>query len=401
VRGPDGEVQYSVSIAEDITERKKAEEERAILFELERIAWGNVEKLAAERAAILSQIADGIIIADPAGRISFINERARAIHGVAELGVPVVEYADKYGLLTMDGKPYPSKELPLARAVLHGETIVDAEWRVRRPDGTEIVAQGSATPVVGEDGTRLGAVLTVRDVTEQFNLERQKDDFLSAAAHDLRTPLTTIKGRVELLRRRADAAALEPERFLEDLRRIDASASRMVTLINELLDVANIQLGRPLALVSRPVDLVELARTVAAEQGASAHHHVIAVQTELPALVASLDATRIERALANLVSNAVKYSPDGGEITIGVEEALKENERRAVLWVRDQGIGIPADDLPYVFNRFHRGENVVGKIAGTGIGLAAVREIVERHEGTVSVQSREGEGTIFTVTLPL
>jgi len=128
---------------------------------LERAAHARVEQLAAERAAILGQIAEGIVIADPTGRITFVNDAAQRIHGIAELGVPVGAYSETYHLLTMDGQFFPAEDLPLARAVLRGETVVDAQWRIRRPDGREIIAQGSAAPVTGEDGRLLGAVLTV------------------------------------------------------------------------------------------------------------------------------------------------------------------------------------------------------------------------------------------------
>jgi signal transduction histidine kinase len=289
------------------------------------------------------------------------------------------------------------EESGLVRAAVHGETVVDDRWRIVRPDGAEIVAQGSATPVVAEDGTRLGAALAFRDITAQYDLERQKDDFLSAVAHDLRTPLTSIKGRVQLLRRRAERGSTETHKLLDELERIETSASRMATLINELLDVANIQIGRPLNLARQPVDLVELARSVVAEHQQAAEERHISVEARVPEVAGTWDRTRLERVLANLLSNAIKYSPAEGEITI----VVGRDGPWAVLEVRDQGIGIPAQDLPNIFERFHRAENVAAKIPGTGIGLAAVREIVEQHGGSISVRSREGVGTTFTVRLPL
>ena len=128
-------------------------------------------------AAALAQLAEGVIVTDAAGRISFVNEAAVRLHGVARLDVAPDAYADTYHLLTEDGHPYPSTELPLARAVLRGETVIDARWRIRRPDGTEVLAVGSARPVVDADGRRAGAVLTLRDDTVragvQAALERQ------------------------------------------------------------------------------------------------------------------------------------------------------------------------------------------------------------------------------------
>jgi PAS domain S-box-containing protein len=381
----------------DVTERKQAEQERARLYELERTIRRNVESLAAERAAILSQIADGVIIADAEGRLTFVNEEARRIYGIAALGVTPEAYSSTYHVFTLEGELYPSLQLPLSRAVRERETTVNVPLRIRRTDGTEVIARASASPVTSEDGVHLGGVLAVRDVTAEYDLERQKEDFLSAAAHDLRTPLTSMKGRVQLLRRRAERQILDPASLVADLDRIDTGLNRMTSLIGELLDVANIQIGRPLALHRVPTNLVDLVKEVAGEQQHSSDRHRVRIEAENPEIQGSWDATRIERALSNLLSNAIKYSPRGGDIDV----FLRVERDEAVLQVADQGIGIPEADLPHVFDRFRRGENAAGKIPGTGIGLAAVRDIVERHGGTITAENREGGGAIFTIRLPL
>jgi len=153
----------AIGTAIDVTERKRAEEERRRLD-------ATFEARAAERAAILGQLAEGVIVADAAGRIAFVNDAARRIHGVGQIEVPPQDYSAAYHLFTEAGEPYPPLELPLARAVA-GETVTDARWRIRRPDGTEVLATGSARPVVAADGTRLGAVLTLRDDTERAAAE--------------------------------------------------------------------------------------------------------------------------------------------------------------------------------------------------------------------------------------
>src|SRR3954464_12249939 len=144
----------------DVTERKQAEEAL-------RDAGETAAAQAAERAAILGQLAEGVIVTDRLGRIAFINEAAERLHGVKVLGVPPESYADAYHLLTEQGEPHPPRELPLAPGVLDGATVTDARWRIRRPDGTEVLAIGSARPITGEDGAMLGAVLAVRDDTER------------------------------------------------------------------------------------------------------------------------------------------------------------------------------------------------------------------------------------------
>lgn len=149
----------------DIDERREAE--LAL-----RASTMRSEALAAEQSAILGQLAEGVIVADPAGRITFVNEAAKRIHGVARLDVAPEAYAKTYHLLTLDGEPYPSEELPLARAVLRRETVPDTRWRIVRPDGTEVLAVGSARPVLDDNGEQLGAVLTLRDDTERDAAER-------------------------------------------------------------------------------------------------------------------------------------------------------------------------------------------------------------------------------------
>jgi PAS domain S-box-containing protein len=165
-------------------------------------AQAEAAKTATRLSAILQQIAEGVIFTDPKGVILFVNEAAKQIHGVAELGVPVEAYTETYHLLTPDGDPYPPEELPLARAVQRGETVLDAEWKIRRPDGTIVVARGSATPVRDADGSPLGAVLTILDVTERKRAEalekgQQRVLEMIAQGAPLRGVLETILGIVE------------------------------------------------------------------------------------------------------------------------------------------------------------------------------------------------------------
>jgi phycocyanobilin:ferredoxin oxidoreductase len=368
----------------------------------EHAARAEAERLAAERAAVLGQIAEGVIIADAAGRITFVNEAAGRLHGSVELGVPIPRYTEAYHLLTPDGLPYPPEELPLAQAVTRGDTVVDAEWRVRRPDGSEVFVQGSAAPVVAADGTRLGAVLAMRDVTAQRLLERQKEEFLATVAHDLKNPLTALGGFVQLLQGRAQRGApLAPDRVVEMTEQMEASTDKMAAMLDELLDLTHLQMGRPLELRRRPTDLVALAReAVTAQQGRTVRHR-IRVETRVDRLVGVWDPSRLGRVLDNLLENAIKYSPAGGDVVVRIDQTASADEAWAHIDVVDQGLGIPPADLPHVFERFHRGANVVGRILGTGIGLAGVHHIVAQHGGTVTVESREGVGSAFSVRLPL
>jgi PAS domain S-box-containing protein len=413
VKDEQGRVHEVVLQHEDITARRAAEDERDLMLararaarEREAGARARVEALAAERAAVLQQLIDGVLVTDAAGRITFVNDVARAIHGVAALDVAVEDYTRAYHLRTLDGRPYPPERLPLARAVLHGETVVDAEWCIQRPDGTAITAQGSATPIVSGDGARLGAVLVVRDVTRQRELAREKDEllaardrFLTIAAHELRTPVTSINGYADLLLRAQARGNLEPDRVGRYVRVIAASAARLGSLSRDLLDVSQLQMGQ-LLLRREPLDLTPLVGAVVErhELVTDGRYRVLVEAPSIPSTVVG-DADRLDQVLTNLLENAAKYSPDGGEIRV----MLGPRDGGIALSVRDGGIGIAPAALEAIFAPFGRAPDAVRRhIPGMGLGLYICRNIVERHGGRMWAESAgEGTGTTMWVWLPL
>jgi signal transduction histidine kinase len=161
-----------------------------------------------------------------------------------------------------------------------------------------------------------------------------------------------------------------------------------------------LQLARPLELDREPTDLVELARRVVALHEGVSERHTLAFETTEPALVGRWDAARIERVLQNLLSNAIKYSPGGGHVWVRLWREPGTACDWAVLAVQDEGVGIPAADLPHIFERFHRASNVRDQIGGTGIGLATALAVVQQHGGQILVQSQEQHGSTFTLRLP-
>jgi signal transduction histidine kinase len=229
---------------------------------------------------------------------------------------------------------------------------------------------------------------TTHELAESIQL---RDAMLTGVTHDLRTPLTVIKVQSQLIRRHAD------EGLRASIDQIDRAATRMARWIDELLEVATIRTAEDMHLAREPTDLVQLAREVIEEHAQSARRHQLVLSTEAEAIVGQFDAPRLERVLDNLLGNAVKYSPQGGCVTV----QLVAEPGWATVVVRDSGIGIPAGDLPHVFEPFRRGTNVVGRINGTGIGLASAKRIVERHGGTLSVDSATDQGSTFTMRVPL
>jgi signal transduction histidine kinase len=227
---------------------------------------------------------------------------------------------------------------------------------------------------------------------------RTRDDFLSAVAHELKTPLTVISGTAQLLRRRMQGDELMAS--TPSLDRIMSAVSRMTAFIEELLELVRRQADPTLELHRAPTDLTELVRGVVSELTELSRGQVVDVETDGD-VIGEWDAVRLERAITNVLGNAFKYNSASGRvlIRIGIEETPQG--RVALCAVTDEGIGIPETDRARIFDRFARGANVAGQITGSGVGLTIVRQIVEQHGGTISVTSTVGRGSTFTIRLPL
>jgi PAS domain S-box-containing protein len=307
--------------------------------------------------------------------------------------VPLLARGQSLGTILLvaaeSGRHYGHRELALAEDLATRAALAVDNARLYRD------AQMQADTQV-----ELNAAL--RNAMTQLEESMQtRDEFLAAAAHDLKNPLASIKGLAQLLLRRSERSeGLSPEKLTEGLERIDSIVSRASEQVEELLDVARLQMARPLELELKQTDLVELARQAIAEQKDRSERHQLSFESSVPQLIGMWDSRRLLRALGNLLDNAIKYSPEGGPVRVSVSRD-ESKPAKAVLTVEDRGVGIPQADLPRIFDRFMRGTNVVGEIAGTGIGLPSARHIIESHGGTITVASREGYGTSFTIRLPL
>jgi PAS domain S-box-containing protein len=365
---------------------------------------------------VIEAAPDALMVVDPDGRISLMNAQTERLFGYTRdelLGQSVetlipgrfgASHARLRGTYQQSPRPRPMGS---------GQTLYG-----RRKDGSEFAAEISLSPLqIGTNQTLTIAI--VRDVTERQRIEEERirllareqqanaeaeraiavrDQVLAALSHDLKAPLTVINGRAQLLVRRLERMnARQAEQLIGSLHEIETSVRRMRVWIDELVDVAHLQVGHELHLNRAPTDLVALARAAAAEYQETSEGNRLRVEASQPELVGEWDAERLQRVLANLISNAIKYSPDGGPITISVDR----EGAVSILAVRDCGVGVPVADQAHLFEEFHRASNVIGRIAGTGIGLAAARHIVEQHGGTIGVETCEGVGSTFTVRLPL
>ncbi|TAK73297.1 MAG: sensor histidine kinase [Dehalococcoidia bacterium] len=236
-----------------------------------------------------------------------------------------------------------------------------------------------------------------REAAEATLQEREQE--VENICHDLRSPLSVIYGSAVYLRRRVARAQPVTTPVLEEMvSEIETSASRLDAMIQEMLDAAQLQAGHSLVLNRNSGDLTEILRQAVAEQKRS---RALDIRVNVDrAIVGEWDGPRMRRVFGNLLSNALKFSPDGSEVTVSASIEVDSTGDRALVQVRDRGIGIPQRDLPHIFERFARGTNTAG-IAGTGVGLAATRHLVELHGGTIDVRSQEGEGSTFLVRLPL
>jgi signal transduction histidine kinase len=302
----------------------------------------------------------------------------------------------------MDGAASLPTDHPLARAVFQNEVVRGEQLIVTNSlTGRDVPILVNSAPLSDGQGNAAGGVAVFQDISPLRDLDRQKDEFLAAISHDLKTPATIIKGNAHLLQRALARGSSEGSSEISDgLEVIDESTAQLVRLVDELLDLTRVRMGHGLELDYGPADLVKIARRLAAEYQKISPRHTIHLESEIPRMLGDWDEARIERLVANLISNAVKYSPRGGEITIEISEEKRDRQEWAVLVVRDPGIGIPPAELERIFEPYYRASNIAGTVSGSGTGLAGTRHIVEQHGGEISVQSEVGN-TTFTVRLPL
>ena len=336
------------------------------------------------QTALIDATLDGIVLTDTEGRVLISNKPLRRL--AMELGLPF-EGTVPERLLAVSHKvtePERYRERMIALANEPGAATID-EFEVA---GTGRVFRGY-TERVAE-----GRIWTLREVTADRELDRMRDAFVATVSHELRTPLTSISGFLEMLEDEEHALGDAGRQYLDVIRR---ATERLHALVEDLLLVAQIEAHR-IELQVAPVDLGGLARIAAESARPAALEKQIAIDvvTDDPPTVLG-DATRLSQVIDNLVSNAVKFTPEGGSVTISVGR----NGKGAHLVVRDTGIGVSAEEQKQVFSRFFRASTATRRaIPGTGLGLAICHALVEQHGGTIEFRSREGEGTEVVVTLP-
>lgn len=333
--------------------------------------------VSAERAkleTILTRTQDGVIVVDAAMRLMMVNPAA-----IAAFGLETIPY---------ESKPFQDifTQTELLELVdTSGKTLTN-RVEVSIPDGRVFIALLTPIPEVG-------AAITLHDITYLKKLDRIKSDFVSTVSHDLRSPLTAILGYVELIERAGPVTDTQKQ----FIRRVQGSVHNITNLVDDLVNLGRVEAGFDTRKESLQVDRIirysaDGVKKLLAERG---HTLMLELQDGLPAIFGN--PVQIRQVVDHLLDNAIKYTPQGGTITIHAEVDGKQ----MIIQFRDTGIGIPAVDLPFIFDKFYRASNASAETSGTGLGLAIVKSVVENHQGRIWVDSTVGKGTTFTVVLPV
>jgi two-component system NtrC family sensor kinase len=323
---------------------------------------------------ILTSVGDGVLVVDNENNLLLINQAARQAFGVGEADVadmPIQEVIHQPELLDLLNEEHPASPL---------------QTEISLVDGRVLNAHITVIPAIG-------VAVTTQDITHLKELDRIKSDFVNTVSHDLRSPLTAILGYVELIER----VGFVNTQQMEFIRRIQFSVQNITALINDLLDLGRLEAGFDARKDLVPLAAIILYAVEGFKKWADEKEQTFGVDVpaDLPQVLGS--PIRLRQMISNLIGNAIKYTPAGGKIQV----KARAEENQFIFQVSDDGPGIPSADQPYIFDKFYRAGNVSTGEPGTGLGLAIVKSIVENHQGRIWVDSALGQGSTFTVVLPI
>jgi PAS domain S-box-containing protein len=378
VAGAEGRPQHYVGIVNDVTERERS-----------RMA---IAERSARLNAVFDLSPDGFVVFDREGQCAYSNRAFQSMTGwgagFAARGLSLAEFDDRMRAMRDPAHAYPS---------LSTDTSGDDSFEC-----IDLVYLAQPRPRVltrlvrHNAGGQGESILYFRDVTHETEVDRMKSEFLTTAAHELRTPMVSVFGFTELLLNRP-----VPEAKRRDvLQTIHRQASLLISMVNELLDLARIESRQGKDLQREHQPLGALVEGVVAAMHGQDQSRPVRLAMRHGAAPVFVDTEKFHRALGNVLSNAYKYSPQGGDVTLETLDGEVDGQAAVGVRVRDQGIGMTAAQLSRVFERFYRADPS-GNIPGTGLGMSLVKEIVELHSGRVEVASEAGQGTAVTLWFPL
>jgi len=354
------------------------------------------EQEKAKAEAILKSIGDGVFAVDLEGRIMLMNAVAEDLSGFTFNEGQGKYYKEVFRFVKEKDSSslYPS----FIEDVIKTGTIKTLENHtvLINRHGVKIPVSDSAAPIKDAKGEVSGCIVVIRDASRERQLEQAKDEFISIVAHQLRTPLGSIRWNIEMILRQPNIS----DKFNNKIKRIYQSNQRLITLVNDLLNVSIIEQGM-IKETPHPTDVLEVIRSAVLEMEAEAQKHKVSIviqsqEKHIPKIM--IDPKRLREIIQNLLSNAIKYNVSGGKTTFVVDH-IGEN---IIISVSDQGIGIPKKDQPRLFSKFYRADNAVRRdTTGSGLGLFVVKSYVERWGGNISFESSKNKGTTFHIELPI
>lgn len=359
----------------------------------------NLDSLMAERNKFISErnklelvlmsIADGVVVCDRDNRVQIINAAATQLFDKEAkdlIGKPLVFCTE-------------GPDSPQICQIIQAFTDTVSPGRLgpvmQQLNIDKRVIRLHIAPI-SLKGEFLGSVMIMHDITQQAELERMKNEFISNVSHELRTPITSIKSYVDTICQHGDK--LEPDIYKEFMQIIDSEADRLMNLVNEVLELSKLEeADKELEMVEQDIRpaaeyTVRALNMMAKDKGIN-----LKVSSDDPVPLVLMNRESIERAVINLINNAIKYTPNGGQVEVIVR---KTDENEVQVSVKDNGIGIPEECIESIFDRFYRVEKKVHTIKGTGLGLTIVKNIIEKHGGRVGVESQIGMGSTFSMYLP-
>lgn len=352
-----------------------------------------------EKLALLNSIGDGVVVLDQDFQVTFINHSASSLIGWSESEALYHNWLELVPLQKLDGSVVPADQRPfiISTATQEGQIAQHTYYYVKK-DQTRFPVSATTTPVKIND-TQVGTIIVFRDITKEKVVAQLKEDFLSIATHQLRSPLTTILWTLDMLLQNPNQ---DPEKVKTKLETIHRNAQNMSELITDILTVTRLG-SDSLHEEKKPTRLPDIARSVIDQLQKEAATRQITMTLQindhnLETREYQAEVKLLTQCINNVVNNAVRYSHDGGQVTI----ILDTDGDSVCITVQDHGIGIPEQDKAHIFDKFYRGQNVPeGNLPGSGLGLFIVKSIVTHWGGTLSLDSQENQGTTVTMSIPL
>lgn len=333
---------------------------------------------------ILSYMADGLIAVNNEGQIIHANPTAMQMLDLSEKDIESMSYDDMMEKF--------NEKLTLTYIEKNAKNRMGSE-KISFKDS---ILQANYAPFKDQEGQKNGIVMVIQDITEGQKLDNMRKEFVANVSHELKTPLTSIKSYTETL---LDGALEQKDIAEHFLNVVKSEADRMDRLVRDLLQLSRMDYER-VNWKNKEIDLVKIAEDSVLKMGINAKNksqelNFIKIEKSI---ISFVDPDKIEQVILNIISNAIKYTPEGGKIDVFIEK----EKNMGIFRIIDNGMGIPEKDIPRLFERFYRVDKARSReLGGTGLGLSIARQIVKAHEGTIQVKSKEGEGTEVIIALPL